>query len=377
VIEHGGGGHENGIVEGNVNGIAEQEFAEFTLTDFTLFLGGTDGDAGDDVKDIVAAQDPPEVLIIVEDQEFAGRALLEGPESFDERGVFVERRGGEWIEERGEGLGLENRFGDRQAAPKITGASSEGLEKNVAKRRKRTGHLAEQGAADLANTNRSASADAGFMGTISKDGLLAEKVAFAENGYESGFGGWRRRFQDFDLAFFNDAEGARLFALAVNDIAGAIVGVGKLLGGIGAEETEIAGKEEVPGPVLSDLDAAGPVGQFKKIDTAPHEPGYKTGDAHAKHFGYGLVAANGTELAEGFEIERFGGLAFEDADEVESGLAALAFGELRGGGGGLVVKGVDDERTIADGPGVFLAFDAHFRESADAAALFGNIEVLH
>jgi hypothetical protein len=273
VIEHGGGGHENGIVERDVNGIAEKKFAEFALAEIAAGILRSDGDAGDYVKDVVAVKYSPETLLIVEDQKLASGTLLEGPESFGKNGVFVERLGGKRIDKRGEGLVFEKRLGERQAAPKIAGASGESLEKNVAKRREGTGHLFEQGAADLSDTNGGASANAGFMGAIPDEGFFSEKVAFAENGDEFGFGGFWRRFEDLNFAFLDDAEGARLLTLAVDEIAGAIVGVRELLGRIGAEETKIARKEEVPSPVLSDFNAAGPVGEFQKIDTAPHEPG--------------------------------------------------------------------------------------------------------
>jgi len=189
VIEQGGGGHENGIVKSDVNGIAEQELAEFALAEVARCLGGGDGEADNNLKDIRVVQDGPETLMLVEDEKFANGTLIEGPEGLGEGGLFVEKGGRKGLEETREGLVFEKRFGERQAAPKITGAASEGLEKNVAKRRERTGHLLEEGAADLANANGGASADAGFVGTIPKDGLLAEKVALVENGHESGFGG--------------------------------------------------------------------------------------------------------------------------------------------------------------------------------------------
>jgi hypothetical protein len=82
-------------------------------------------------------------------------------------------------------------------------------------------------------------------------------------------------------------------------------------------------------------------------------------------------------LAEGFEAEGFGWLAMENADEVERSLTALALGELACRRRRFFVEGVDDERAIADGPRIRLAFDAHFGDGANASALFGNIEVLN
>ena len=74
VIEHGGGGHENGIVERDVHGIAEKKFAEFALAEIATGILRSDGDAGDDVKDVVAVKYSPEMLLIIEDEKFAGGA---------------------------------------------------------------------------------------------------------------------------------------------------------------------------------------------------------------------------------------------------------------------------------------------------------------
>lgn len=215
------------------------------------------------------------------------------------------------------------------------------------------------------------------MGVIAEECSFAEKIAFAENSDELRFRIRWRYFQGFDFTFINDAKGARQFALAVNVIAGEKVGVSYVQSGIGVEKAEIAWEEDVPGPVEGDFESAGPRRQFKEVDAAPHKPCEETRESHAKHFGNSGVAADGTELAKGFEAEGFGGLAAQKADQIESGLAALALGELACGWGGLFVEVVDDERTIPEGPGVGLAFDAHFGRGADAALFFGDIEVLN
>src|SRR5579863_9769337 len=88
------------------------------------------------------------------------------------------------------------------------------------------------------------------------------------------------------------------------------------------------------------------------------------------------MAAEETNRSKGFEVKGFLGPAMQDADQVERRLSPLTFGELTGGRRRLFVEIVDDECAIAEGPGVGLAFDAHFGDGADAALFFRNVEVL-
>src|SRR5262249_53316182 len=110
------------------------------------------------------------------------------------------------------------------------------------------------------------------------------------------------------------------------------VGAIEVLRRVGIEEAEIARKQQVPKPVQGNFDSARPRRKFEKVDTAPQKPGQKTRDAHAKHFRYRLITADGTELAKCLEAERLRGLAFENPDEVEGRLATLALRELGGRG---------------------------------------------
>ncbi len=76
-------------------------------------------------------------------------------------------------------------------------------------------------------------------------------------------------------------------------------------------------------------------------------------------------------------MERLGGFALQNSNEIERRLSALAFSELTRGRRRLVIERVDDERTIANGPCVRQSFNSHIRASAYASSLFGNIEALH
>ncbi len=163
----------------------------------------------------------------------------------------------------------------------------------------------------------------------------------------------------------------------MNEIAGAVIRVCDLLGGIGIEEAEIAREEHVPRPVERDFNPARPSRKLEEIDTAPHQPGEETRDVHPEHFRNGLVTADGAELPQGFEMERFCGFAIHDSNEVECRLATLAFRELTGRRGRFVIEGVDREGTIANGPRVRLPFNSHIRSRAYASSLFWSIEALH
>jgi hypothetical protein len=208
-------------------------------------LRGSGGDASDDLIEVTAIQGSPQALLFVEDDESAGGALIEGAHSVSERGVFGEQLRGKGIEERSERLAFEYGLADWQPTPKIAGAS-DGLDKQVAKRRERTGNFREEGTADLPEADSGASADTRFVGAVLQERTFAEEVAFTQDGEKFRFRSAWVVLQDFYLAFFDDAEGTRRFALAVNEIAWAVIGVEDLSSGIGIEETEIAREEHVP-----------------------------------------------------------------------------------------------------------------------------------
>src|SRR5215469_1303533 len=202
------------------------------------------------------------------------------------------------------------------------------------------------------------------MGAAPQQGALAKKVSLSQYSDDFGFRVLLGCLEDLDLAIFDDAEHPSGLSLPVNEISRAKVGVIEVSPRVGIEEAEIAGKKQVPKPVQGDFDSARPGWQLEKVDTAPQKPGQKAGDAHAKHFRHRLVTANGTELAKRLEAERLRGLAFENPDEVERRLAALAFRELGRGWRWLAVESVGDESAIADGPRVGLSFHSHVGHGA-------------
>ena len=96
-----------------------------------------------------------------------GGTLVEGLYGVCVGSFFTEELGGKRIEEGRERFSFQDRLADWQTAPKIAGATSDGLYEQVAKRRERTRKLREEGTADLPETDSGASADAGFMGAVS------------------------------------------------------------------------------------------------------------------------------------------------------------------------------------------------------------------
>ena len=91
-----------------------------------------------------------------------------------------------------------------------------------------------------------------------------------------------------------------------DDVAGLIVGMRDAVGLAGADVGQVAREEQQPRPIEADLKAAGPSGKLEQIDATPDEPGEKTGKVEAEQIRNGGMAANGTELAELLEEERFG-----------------------------------------------------------------------
>src|SRR5262249_48640933 len=157
-----------------------------------------------------------------------------------------------------------------------------------------------------------------------------EEVSFAQNGNDLCLLVSCLRLQDFDFAFFDDAEHPGRLSLPVNEIAGAIKRMQQVLRLIRIEKAEITRKKNVPRPIESDFNPAGPGRQFKEVDAAPHEPGYKAGSAQAEHFRHGLVPSDGTQLSKSLEAEWPGAFAFENPHKIERGLPALPFGKLSG-----------------------------------------------
>src|ERR1700734_761141 len=66
VVEHGSGGHQEWVIQGDIEGIGREQVAEFAAGDVAAFLRGNDGDAGDQIVDVVFVQGSPEALLFVE-----------------------------------------------------------------------------------------------------------------------------------------------------------------------------------------------------------------------------------------------------------------------------------------------------------------------
>src|ERR1700739_3271792 len=222
------------------------------MADTTVRFRGSDSDASDNLIEVAAIQGSPQALLFVEDEESTGGTLIEGAYSIGERSLFGEQLRGKRIEERSDRLAFQYGLADRETTPKIAGAS-DALYEQVAERGERTGNLREEGTADLPEADSGTSTDGGFVGAVSQDCSFSEEVAFTQDGENFRFRSARVLLQDFYLAFFDHAEDARRFALAVNEIAGEIICTGELLGGIGIEEAEIAGEEHIPRPVERDF----------------------------------------------------------------------------------------------------------------------------
>src|SRR5260370_9481010 len=108
----------------------------------------------------------------------------------------------------------------------------------------------------------------------------------------------------------------------------------------------------------------------------PGRAGGKATGGHPGHCRKAREPADGAELPQGFEMERFCGFAIHDSNEVECRLATLAFRELTGRRGRFVIEGVDREGTIANGPPVRLPFHSHIRIRSYASSTFWSCEAL-
>src|SRR5260370_20442425 len=118
------------------------------MADTTVRFCRGGGDASDNFMDVATIQRSAQALLFVEDEEIAGGALIEGAYSVGERSLFRQQLRGKRIEERSERLAFQYGLTDRQATPKIAGAS-DSLYEQVAKRRERTGTLGEGSTSDL------------------------------------------------------------------------------------------------------------------------------------------------------------------------------------------------------------------------------------
>lgn len=96
VVEHRGGGCQSRVVEGNVHAVIGEEVAQLLISGALGALSRYSY-AGDDVIEIVAVESAPEMLVFVDDQEFAGGALVEGANGINHGGVFVEELSGKRI----------------------------------------------------------------------------------------------------------------------------------------------------------------------------------------------------------------------------------------------------------------------------------------
>src|ERR1700683_1872100 len=67
-IEHDGGGHKDGVVKRDTNGIGWKKIAEFAARQVAPFFRWDDSNAGDHIVKVIAVQSAPEALLFVEDQ---------------------------------------------------------------------------------------------------------------------------------------------------------------------------------------------------------------------------------------------------------------------------------------------------------------------
>ena len=100
---------EQGILEGHVHGAAGQKFAERPKGRISLLTLGGNGDARDNLIEIVAIESSPQLLLFVEDEELAGGALIERLHRVGQRGLLGEELGGHGIEKRRERLAVQER----------------------------------------------------------------------------------------------------------------------------------------------------------------------------------------------------------------------------------------------------------------------------
>src|SRR6266404_4281877 len=131
------------------------------MADILTLVHESDSDASDNLIEVATIQSSPQALLFVEDEEIAGGTLIERVYSSGECSLFGEQLRGKRVEESRDRLAFQHGLAYRQTTPKITGAAGDGFYEQVAKWREGTRKLREEGTADLPETHRRASADAG------------------------------------------------------------------------------------------------------------------------------------------------------------------------------------------------------------------------
>src|ERR1051326_7785365 len=115
---------------------------------------------------------------------------------------------------------------------------------------------------------------------------------------------------------------------------------------------EIAGKQELPGPVESDLETPRPRRQLEKINAPPKQPRDKARELGALKFRDRRMAADRAELPDGFEGKGPDRAAAKRGTDVLRALPALPFGKLTRGRRRLAGVSVNNVRAIAGGPDI-------------------------
>lgn len=174
--------------------------------------------------------------------------------------------------------------------------------------------------------------DGGFAGDgivapdlVFEEGALTEEVARLD-GLDEGFA-----IADFHGAGLDDIEGKSGLALIEERVIGFEVLLGKDGGVAGAEEVDVARKEEVEGPVEEDAEPAVEAGELHEVDRTPEPPGKEAMELEAEDVGYGGTVADGSQLTETLEAKGFEGLAFDEEGEVLPEQHALPHGKLSRG----------------------------------------------
>ncbi len=201
---------------------------------------------------------------------------------------------------------------------------------------------------------------------VVEEGAFAEMVAGAEGEGDAV------AVHQVEAAGFDDVEGEGGFAFVEEEIALGEVDVLEGFGVAGAELVDVAGEEEVEGPVDHDPDFAVEAGEFGEVDGAPHEPGDEAGEFEAFDVGDGDAVSDGGEFAEAGEGE---GLRLpasgEGGGDVGSHEFALAHGELGGGGAeGAAFEG--NGGAISGGPDFAGGVDLEERVGEEASAFGGD-----
>ena len=155
---------------------------------------------------------------------------------------------------------------------------------------------------------------------------------------------------DFELSCLNGVEVLRRVALLEDAIAMTVERVRHAFGAVRPDAHQVARKEQLPGPVAGDLDAAPPRRHLHQIHRSPHPPGDEPGHAESTDLRDRIVAADRAQLPLRPVGKRPGRLAVDRANDVVGHLTALPLGKLPGRRTERAVQGIHDARTVADGP---------------------------